>query len=63
MSLFIRLIILIWILVPLVIGIPLCLRNKAITGWFKAGWISAFLFGGMLAFFIYLAIYNSHKKE
>ena len=52
-----------WILIPLVIGIPKCIRNKAIPTAYKVGWCLAFLFFGMFAFFLYLVIYSRHTDN
>lgn len=53
----------IWVLVPLAVGIPMCIRNKEITTGFKVAWCFAFLFFGMIAFLIFLAIYYSRRKN
>ncbi len=52
-----------WFAIPLFVGIPLCLRNRTIPGWYKAGWCLAFLLFGMFAFFLYLVIYSRHVRN
>lgn len=53
----------IWFLVPLVVGIPMCLKNKVISPWYKVGWCLALLFFGMIAFFLYLVIYSRNARK
>ena len=51
-----------WVVIPIIIGIPMCIRNKTIPKGYKVGWIIAFLLFGMFAFFLYLVIYSKHTK-
>lgn len=52
-----------WILLPLIWGTILCLKNDTLSGAMKAAWIFAFLIGGVLAFIVYLAIYSKHHSR
>ena len=49
------------ILVPLVVGIPMCLKNKALPSNLKAVWIILFIAFGIVAFIIYCILYKSKK--
>lgn len=49
-------------ILPVFIGIPMCLKNKQLPWYMKLGWLISYLFFEMFAFFIYLAIY-SHRRD
>ena len=53
----------IWFLVPLVVGIPMRLKNKVISPWYNVGWCLALLFFCMFAFFLYLVIYSRNARK
>lgn len=49
------------ILVPLVVGIPMCLKNKTLTSRMKAVWVILLIWFGIIAFIIYCILYKSKK--
>lgn len=59
---FIYIIVCIIVLVPLVVGIPMCLKNKTLTSNQKGIWIILLIAFGIVAFIIYCIFSKSNNK-